>query len=311
MTEKDKNNRTLLLVTVVFLLFFLLFCLHLWQTYDETRLMTEPQNTSPKVTRIAPESKLPKVLLDESEQENLLNLNPFKITALSPKATIESTKPVRRQIPQPPRNPQSHNMRLVGTIYGGKGWAALLDTKLNIEGFYSPGDTVNEDVKLISITRSTATIEFNGEEEILNINWANNINPTDVNSHNQASNGLPGVIPPPIIGATDGTSQSIEISSEDLKNNFKNLSHLLSQMRVQAYFEKGQPAGFLISKVRDDSFVAKLGAKTGDIIRSVNGDKVDSVQKAFKLYNSFKNNTSLDMMITRDGKPLTLNFSVR
>ena len=82
-------------------------------------------------------------------------------------------------------------------------------------------------------------------------------------------------------------------------------------MRVQAYFEKGKPAGFLISKVRKDSFVGKIGAQKGDIIRSVNGEKVDSVQKAFKLYNSFKNNKSLDMIITREGKPVTLNFSVK
>ena len=113
------------------------------------------------------------------------------------------------------------------------------------------------------------------------------------------------------MSAADGSSQSIELSSADLKKNFKNLSHLLSQMRVQAYFEKGKPAGFLISKVRADSFVGKIGAKKGDIIRSVNGEKVDSVQKAFKLYNSFKNNKSLDMMITREGKPVTLKFSVK
>lgn len=311
MKGKEKNNKTLILLTGAFTIFVLLFCLNIWQTYEETRLMTERGTTSPKAPKISAVNIVPDVLLDELEQKNLLNLNPFKISALGPEPSATKTKPVKRQTSPLKRSNDSHNIRLVGTISGGKGWAALLDTKLNIEGFYSPGEIVNENVKLVAVTRSTATIEFNGDEEILRINWRDTEVPKTVKAGRASREGLPGVISPPVISASGGESQSIELSSEDLKKNFKNLSHLLSQMRVQAYFEKGKPAGFLISKVRDDSFVAKLGAKKGDIIRSVNGDKVDSVQKAFKLYNSFKNNKSLDMMITREGKPLTLNFSVK
>lgn len=310
---QENKQKTLVAITAGAGCLLIFFMLHLLNFYKETTSITKRlaishggpdlKNPTQPIT-----DSLSHIALSDKEETNLLSINPFKISLETPKP-VQRNRPTQKPAAPPKQTTStSHNLKLVGTIYGKTSWAAILDTKQKIEGFYSPGDTIKERIKLLAVTRSSATILFNDAEETLTLEWKK-INDTNTETTQTSKAGMPGV---ETTGwSNGGTTKSIDVSKDELKKNFKNLSHLLSQMRVQAFFEKGKPAGFLISKIRKDSFVHKLGAKKGDIIRSVNGKKVDSVQKAFKLYNSFKNNKQLQLTITRDGAPLNLNFSVK
>ena len=307
MTIKEQKRRELTIAAGVTLLLIVLFVLHLISIYDKTVSILSLQKNTQEKTSITVENGTKNVLLTNSEHRELMTLNPFEIAAVS-KSALTDKQPVKTAPKPIQQNAGAHNLKLVGTISGSKGWAAILDTQKNIEGFYSPGSTIKDGVKLLSVTRTTATILYNQNREVLHLNDSlKGGTASTADSPSPASS----IVQSAMTQDGFGNRKDIQVSKEELKDSFKNLSHLLSQMRVQAYFEKGKPSGFLISKIREGSFVEKIGGKKGDIIRSVNGEKVDSVQKAFKLYNSFKNNQSLKMEITRDGKPVNLNFSIK
>jgi C-terminal processing protease CtpA/Prc len=48
-----------------------------------------------------------------------------------------------------------------------------------------------------------------------------------------------------------------------------------------------------------------------DVIKGVNGEPVDSVQKAMEMYNTLKNGTQVKMSIERGGKTETFTYDVK
>ena len=73
----------------------------------------------------------------------------------------------------------------------------------------------------------------------------------------------------------------------------------------------GQIAGYKLRRFSKGSPLELLGAKKGDIIHSVNGTKLTSVDQALNAYQNLRTNSRLTFSITRKGKPMDLSISVR
>jgi general secretion pathway protein C len=73
----------------------------------------------------------------------------------------------------------------------------------------------------------------------------------------------------------------------------------------------GKIDGFRILDVVDGSLFTKLGIKNGDIIKSVDGDPVDSPAKAMDLYNSLRNKQQVQISMDRNGSPTTMTYNIR
>ena len=82
-------------------------------------------------------------------------------------------------------------------------------------------------------------------------------------------------------------------------------------VRVRPHREKGKIVGYKLRRFRADSPLAKLGAKRGDVIRSVNGVDLTSVDKALGAYQSMRNSSDLTFSVTRQGKPVDIKVSIR
>lgn len=67
---------------------------------------------------------------------------------------------------------------------------------------------------------------------------------------------------------------------------------------------------FGISFIRRGSPFAKLGVRRGDIIKSVNGQKIDSYNTAFGVYKNIANITNLTMVIERNKEEMELEYEV-
>jgi len=320
--DRDKILRYVAVAAIVGL--FALVWFHQYQARNETaRLLamvdgsnnsTVP-NAARNPTAAATLSSLPPSRLDPTEREDLLKRNPFKIVEEPTKTQTSRTKSTTKLPPAAnTRRTKAPPFKLLGTLVGnGAAWAVISDPAARTEAFYMVGNQVGPNATLVSVERSAATLSINGEQVRLEIDWSSTSSKAPQNVAAKNSRGTFSR-PPPISAtpppAAPMTGDAITVKKDDLDKNFRNLAQLLTQMRVQPYFEKGKPAGFLVSSVRRDSFVERLGARSGDIIRAVNGEKIDSVQKAFKLYTAFKNNTSLQLAITRKGQPQTLTFRI-
>jgi general secretion pathway protein C len=81
--------------------------------------------------------------------------------------------------------------------------------------------------------------------------------------------------------------------------------------RVVPAVKNGKPDGFKLYAIRPSSVYAKLGLSNGDTIQSINGFELTTADKALEVYTKLREATSLEMEVTRRGKPVTLKYTIR
>jgi general secretion pathway protein C len=73
----------------------------------------------------------------------------------------------------------------------------------------------------------------------------------------------------------------------------------------------GEFDGYRLSAIRRGTIADMLGIKNGDIIQSVNGESLNSVQSAMGAYNTMKTQSNFCFEISRRGSPTQLCYDVR
>jgi general secretion pathway protein C len=81
--------------------------------------------------------------------------------------------------------------------------------------------------------------------------------------------------------------------------------------RVVPSMKNGKPDGFKLYAIRPNSAFAKLGLSNGDTLQSINGFELTSADKALEVYTKLREATSLEVDVTRRGKPMSLNYSIK
>lgn len=90
-----------------------------------------------------------------------------------------------------------------------------------------------------------------------------------------------------------------------------NPTSFVKTVRVRPHREGGKVVGYKLRRFKPNSPLAALGAQKGDIIRSVNGVDLTSMDKALGAYQSMRSANDLTFSITRKGKPMDLKVSIR
>ncbi|HET9624822.1 MAG TPA: type II secretion system protein GspC [Kofleriaceae bacterium] len=81
--------------------------------------------------------------------------------------------------------------------------------------------------------------------------------------------------------------------------------------RIVPAMKEGKPEGFRLSAIRPGSELARLGLVNGDTLQSINGFELTSVDKALEVYTKLREATSLEIDVTRRGKPVSLNYAIK
>ena len=81
--------------------------------------------------------------------------------------------------------------------------------------------------------------------------------------------------------------------------------------RIVPAVKNGKPDGFKLYAIRPSSVYAKLGLTNGDTLQSINGFEMTSADKALEVYTKLREATSLEVEVTRRGKPVTLKYTIR
>jgi len=68
--------------------------------------------------------------------------------------------------------------------------------------------------------------------------------------------------------------------------------------------------GFRITFVRKGSPFAKLGVKRGDVIKSINGQEINSYNAAFEFYKNIQNIENLTLVIQRGKEEMELEYEI-
>ena len=73
----------------------------------------------------------------------------------------------------------------------------------------------------------------------------------------------------------------------------------------------GRIEGYKIARVNDDHVFAKLGARSGDIIRKVNGYALSDTERMLDLWKAIRTAPEVKIELEREGKTITYDFQIR
>ncbi len=103
-----------------------------------------------------------------------------------------------------------------------------------------------------------------------------------------------------------------EIKRSDLQKYLGNISGILQQASmIPRRGANGEIEGFKFISIQPGSVYTTLGFQNGDTIKGVNGEKIDSPQKAMEQFNSLKDAAKIKILRERDGRDEETEYTVK
>ena len=177
-------------------------------------------------------------------------------------------------------------LQLKGTIAGSPFYSRAIIEDKGKQQLYRIGDSVSG-ANIIGIFRNKVILEINGQEQMLV--------PEDPSMKTAAKGSTPNISKP-------GVSSGIDMSSA-----MQNMEQFLGNARVVPYFKGGEPYGFRVTNVENNSSLFGLGVRSGDVIKSVNGVPIKTPEDAMKLYQNMQNMSSANVELERHGTTTSIN----
>ena len=202
----------------------------------------------------------------------------------------EKQAPVEKDIVRPIAE---MGLTLKGTIAGPKEVARAIIEEKREQTIYKIGDEI-KGATILAIYRNKVIMDVNGQEQMLVVEEAKTV-------PGVASRRQPGAAPvrPPAAAPSGMTSI------------MKNLDQYIGSARVVPYFKGGEPYGFRVSNLKEDTMVYELGVRSGDIIRSVNGIPIRTPEDAFNAYQELQNQSAVEVELERAGESTTVSMPLQ
>ena len=102
-----------------------------------------------------------------------------------------------------------------------------------------------------------------------------------------------------------------EVSRGMLEEQLADLSAIGRQARIVPNYRGGKYEGFKLVGVRPGSLYRALGIRSGDIVHRVNGQEIDSPNKAMALLQALRNESEVELGISRRGQRRSLNYRIK
>ena len=85
---------------------------------------------------------------------------------------------------------------------------------------------------------------------------------------------------------------------------------VLNNAAIEPYSVDGRVEGLQITGLENINLARDFGLKNKDVIRSVNGHRLTSKQKAFQVFKKAKSQPTMDIELLRDDDTKKLSFSL-
>jgi len=106
-------------------------------------------------------------------------------------------------------------------------------------------------------------------------------------------------------------SDDITVIDKSILDHYgKNLNDVWKNIGMKEVTEGSHIKGFKVNFVKRGSHFSKLGLRRGDIIKSVNGQELNSYNSAFEIYKDIDNIESLTVVIMRGKEEMELNYEI-
>ena len=127
---------------------------------------------------------------------------------------------------------------------------------------------------------------------------------------NQAANTSVTQASPKVAGDIVDAGDRKIVDRSLIDHYANNIDDVYKNIGIADLKEGNKLKGFQISFVRRDSPFSKLGVKRGDIIKSINGQEINSYNAAFGVYKNIKDIDNLTLVIQRGSEEMELEYEI-
>ncbi len=192
----------------------------------------------------------------------------------------------------------SLKLKLWGTVSGieKRSYAVIEDTQKHEQNLYRVGDSV-QNATIKAILRSKIVLNVNGKDEVLAMEQISERSPSK--STAAARRG-------PVPGYDRVRTQRVSLRRSMINDAIQDVSKLMTEIQITPH-----EAGLAISNIKPNSIFRRMGLRNGDVLRSVDGQEIRSVDDALKLYENLKSADSVSVSIQRRGQDRNINYMIR
>jgi len=200
---------------------------------------------------------------------------------------------------------------LLGTVAGSPeiSRAIIKDIKTNKLSLYKTGDTVatpswkgSSTAHIESIEKDVVVLLHQGQRKILDLGTRESKQYNADNAQAALSNNAAQAV------ETNPPAQFHTSAGAKLRDD---IEIMLTKAVIEPYTIDGQIEGLKITGLENIRGAEELGLKNGDIIRTVNGHRLNSKQKAYQIFKKARSQAAANIELLRDNETKMLSFSLR
>ncbi len=253
----------------------------------------KPQAYSRKVTLQQQDDHPPLSRYRAITKRNLFNTNP-DIEAPARAIDVDNLKKT------------DLNLKLWGTVTGQerKAYAVIEDTKTRKQELYRIGDSI-QDATVKLILRQKVVLSVSDRDEILGMEEIGAAKRGRESPRvARKATGAPPKMP------VSSYPRQLTLKSDQIESALENLDQLMDQARIRPHIEDGKPSGISITGIKPNTIFRKMRLRNGDIITGVNGDPIESVEDAMKIFSDLRSAPEVQVEIKRRGRKRVLNYKI-
>lgn len=200
----------------------------------------------------------------------------------------------------------SLNLVLTGVVSAGKKSLALIRADSQPEAPFAVGDEILSGVVLDRVYADRVVILRGGVAESLLLEGTENA-PAAAPTSAPASRASPRANNRANNIVRQQSANSYVVQRQGLNEQMRQPQELLRQ----SLMVPNAGGGFLVREIQAGSLYEKLGLRVGDVIRSANGQPINTLEDAVKLYQQSASLGSVNLEVVRNGKPEQLQYTLQ
>lgn len=204
--------------------------------------------------------------------------------------------------PQKDLEPTKLRLKLWGTIIGDKkiAYAIIEDQKKRKQQLHVEGDVIQK-ATIKKIFKDKVILSLSGKNEVLNMVEIGSSSIRSKSNRPKASKKR---------ASSAGTPKNVSLARTEVENAITNVNDLMRQAKIRPHFQNGKADGLTITRIKPNSIFSKLGLRSGDVIKGVDGNDISSVDDALQFYNSLKSASNVSLEIRRRGRSQTIEYAI-
>lgn len=196
-------------------------------------------------------------------------------------------------------------LKLWGTVSGEthNTYAVIEDTQKREQNLYRVGDTI-QSASIKMILREKVVLNVEGRDEVLAMEEVG----TSSGPPTMAARGMPAVARG---GGASPMEQRISLQRDMIEDAFQDVNRLMTEVAITPYMQDGRPEGLAFNNIRPNSIFRRMGLRNGDILVGVNGEQIQSVEDAMRLYQDLRSAPEVQVQIRRRGQDRNITYNLR